>query len=51
MNEEQAILFVMEFYQVSREDACELYQDEIKAYMWLNDSYDEEGGQKGWAER
>ena len=36
MNEEQAIMFVMEFYQVSREDACELYQDEIKAYMELN---------------
>ena len=35
MNEEQAILFVMDFYQVSREVACELYWDEIEAYMQL----------------
>jgi hypothetical protein len=35
VNEEQAILFVMDFYQVSRDVACELYKDEIEAYMKL----------------
>ena len=39
--EEEAISFVMKFYQVTREEACELYQDEIKAYMWLIDEDDE----------
>lgn len=38
VNEERAILFVMDFYQVSREQACELYQDEIKAYMFITDN-------------
>ena len=32
---EKAILFVMDFYQVSREMACKLYWDEIEAYMKL----------------
>ena len=35
MNEEQAILFVMDFYEVSREVSCELYWDEIEAYTKL----------------
>jgi hypothetical protein len=39
MNEEHAILYVMEFYRVSREVACEYYWDEIEAYMkFLGDS-------------
>lgn len=37
MNEEQAISFVMDFYQVSREVACELYWDEIEAYMKIKE--------------
>ena len=37
MNEEQDISFVMEFYQVSRKDACELYWDEIEAYMKIKE--------------
>lgn len=32
---EEAIQFIMEFYQVTREDAVELYGDEIEAYMKL----------------
>ena len=32
---EQAIEFIMEFYQVTREVAVELYWDEIEAYMKL----------------
>lgn len=32
---EQAILFVMNFYDVSREDAVEHFWDEIEAYMQL----------------
>lgn len=32
---EKAILFVMVFYHVSREVACEFYRDEIEAYMKL----------------
>ena len=35
MNEEKAILYIMEFYRVSREVACEFYRDEIEAYMSL----------------
>ena len=34
---EQAIHFVMEFYQVSREDAINLYWDEVEATMNLFD--------------
>jgi hypothetical protein len=33
MNE--AIEFVMQFYNVSREDAVNLYWDEVEAYMQL----------------
>jgi hypothetical protein len=33
MNE--AIEFVMEFYNISREDAINLYWDEVEAYMSL----------------
>lgn len=32
---EQAIEFIMEFYQVTRDVAVELYWDEIEAYMKL----------------
>ena len=32
---EQAILFVMNFYDVSREAAVEHFWDEIEAYMQL----------------
>ena len=32
---EQAIEFIMEFYQVTRDVAIELYWDEIEAYMKL----------------
>lgn len=31
----EAVEFVMEFYRVSREDAVNLYWDEIEAYMSL----------------
>ena len=30
---ERAILYIMEFYRVSRDVACEFYWDEIEAYM------------------
>jgi hypothetical protein len=33
--DEDAVKFIMEFYGVSREDACELYRDEIQAYERL----------------
>ena len=39
---EQAILFVMKFYSVSREDAIKYYQDEIEAYMRLVDKFEAE---------
>lgn len=32
---EQAISFVMSFYRITREDAVELYWDEIEAFMSL----------------
>lgn len=31
----QAIEFVMQFYNISREDAVNLYWDEVEAYMSL----------------
>ena len=34
-NQEKAIQYVMEFYRVSREVACEFYWDEIESYMQL----------------
>jgi hypothetical protein len=33
--EEKAIQFIMEFYHVTRDVACEFYWDEIEAYMKL----------------
>ena len=33
---ENAIKFVMDFYQVSREIAVELYWDEVEAFMRLS---------------
>jgi hypothetical protein len=33
MNE--AIEFVMQFYNISREDAINLYWDEVEAYMYI----------------
>lgn len=38
---ETAILFVMEFYQVSREDAVKYYQDEIESYLQLQKHFGE----------
>jgi hypothetical protein len=35
MNKETAILFVMDFYSVTREVALQLYHDEIDAYISL----------------
>jgi|DEB19_MinimDraft_3_1074340.scaffolds.fasta_scaffold44160_6 hypothetical protein len=32
---ERAIQYIMEFYRVSRDVACEFYWDEIEAYMKL----------------
>ena len=31
----EAIAFVMQFYNISREDAINLYWDEVEAYMSL----------------
>lgn len=39
---EQAIQWVMNLYQVTREVAVEFYQDEIEAYMRLRDRFDSE---------
>jgi hypothetical protein len=38
---ERAILFVMEFYQVSREVAIQLYWDEIEAFMSLSNKFNQ----------
>ena len=32
---ETAILFIMDFYNVSREDCIDYYMDEVEAYMEL----------------
>lgn len=40
MNKE-ALEFVMEFYQVDRVTALQLYWDEIKSYEWLLDKKQE----------
>ena len=32
---EEAIDFVMEFYDIDRETAIKLYMDEIESYIWL----------------
>ena len=39
---EQAIQYVMHFYDISREDAVKYYMDEIEAYMCLRDRFDSE---------
>lgn len=39
---EQAIWYVMNLYQVTREDAIAYYMDEIEAYMRLRDRFDSE---------
>ena len=39
---EQAILFVMEFYGVSKEDALKYYQDEIESYVRLKEQFEAE---------
>ena len=36
---EAAIIFVMEFYQVSQEDAVKYYQDEIESYLRLQEHF------------
>ena len=33
--EEKAIEFVMQFYNITREETIELYMDEVEAYMSL----------------
>jgi len=33
--EERAIQYIMEYYRISRDVACEFYWDEIEAYMSL----------------
>ena len=38
---EAAIRFVMEFYQVSREDAVKYYWDEIESYLQLQEHFGE----------
>ena len=39
---EQAISYIMQFYDVSREEAVKYYMDEIEAYMSLRAKFDEE---------
>lgn len=39
---EQAISYIMQFYDVSREEAVKYYMDEIEAYMRLRDRFDSE---------
>jgi len=34
-DEEKAVQFIMEFYNVSRDEAIRLYRDEIESYMSL----------------
>lgn len=41
MNKETAILFVMDFYSVTREVALQLYHDEIDAYISLMTKFNE----------
>lgn len=36
---ETAIRFVMEFYNVSREDAVKYYQDEVESYLRLQEHF------------
>ena len=40
---ERAIFFVMEFYQVSREVAIQLYWDEIESFMSLSNKFNQDG--------
>lgn len=35
MHDEEALVFVMQFYHVTREVALELYADEVQAYKRL----------------
>ena len=37
---EQAILFVMELYHVTREDAIKYYWDEIESYIQLKNKFE-----------
>lgn len=39
---EQAISYIMQFYDVSREEAVKYYMDEIEAYTRLRDRFDSE---------
>ena len=39
---EQAIRFVMQFYNISREDAVNYYWDEVESYMNLKMKIEEE---------
>lgn len=39
---EQAISYIMQFYDVSREVAVKYYMDEIEAYMRLRERFDSE---------
>jgi hypothetical protein len=36
---ETAILFVMQFYQVSREDVVKYYWDEVESYLRLQEHF------------
>jgi hypothetical protein len=45
MNQEKAVQFIMNFYNVNRKIACELYADEIAAYVQLLEMHDEESNQ------
>lgn len=44
MMEENAILYIMEYYHISRDVACEFYWDEIEAYMKQFQVADEDNG-------
>lgn len=39
---EDAIRFVMNFYEVSRDDAIKYYWDEVEAYMELKSKFEDE---------
>lgn len=39
---EEAILYVMHLYEISKEDAVQYYWDEVEAYMKLKMKFEDE---------
>lgn len=39
---EEAIKFVMQFYQIAQEDAVKYYWDEVESYMRLKTQFEDE---------